>query len=41
MENTVKLFESNLGERWRLNAVVIPSFSPAVIRQMVRAAFSG
>jgi hypothetical protein len=41
MENTVQLFAENLAEKWRLDAVVIPSFSPAVIRQMVGAAFSG
>ena len=41
MENTVQLFAGNLAEKWCLGAVVIPSFSPAVIRKMVRAAFSG
>jgi len=41
MANTVELFATKLQEKWRLDAVVIPSFSPAVIRQRVRAAFGG
>jgi hypothetical protein len=38
MTNTVELFATKLQEKWRLDAVVIPSFSPAVIRERVRAA---
>ena len=42
MANTAELFETKLQEKWwRLDAVVIPSFSPAMIRQRVRAAFNG
>ena len=40
MENMVQLFSRNLSEKWCLDAVVIPSFSPAVIREKVRAIFS-
>jgi hypothetical protein len=41
MANTVELFATKLQEKWRLDAVVIPSFSPAMIRARVRAAFGG
>ena len=41
MANTVELFATKLQEKWRLDAVVVPSFSPAVIRECVRAAFAG
>jgi hypothetical protein len=41
MANTVELFATKLQERWRLDAFVIPSFSPAVIRERVHAAFVG
>ena len=37
--NTLERFSTKLGEKWRLDAVVIPTLSPAVIRQRVRAAF--
>jgi hypothetical protein len=40
MENTLQLFSKSLAEKWCLDAVVVPSFSPAVIREKVRAAFS-
>ena len=37
--NTVELF-ARLGEKWQLDAVVVPSFSPALIRARVRAALA-
>jgi hypothetical protein len=37
MANTIELFARHLQEKWFLNAFVIPSFSPAMIRQRLHA----